>query len=132
MVTFGIRIMANLQDRKYDKPRVDHWGQSGHFSLAVTRTTSHNVYYDKSMQYTARCDSDTCLDLYPVSPGSCRAAEPLAHNYIGRLHFRATPQRIKIDTFPAGGIPRANAAQIDGRIGYHIVATGKRGPYRMS
>ena len=34
MVTMGIRIMANLPDRKDDQPRVDHWGQSGHFYLA--------------------------------------------------------------------------------------------------
>jgi hypothetical protein len=34
MVTLGIRIMANLPDRKDDQPRVDHGGQSGHFYLA--------------------------------------------------------------------------------------------------
>lgn len=31
---YPLRIMANLSDRKYDQPRVDHWGQSGHFYLA--------------------------------------------------------------------------------------------------
>jgi hypothetical protein len=30
----GIRIMANLPDRKDDQRRVDHGGQSGHFYLA--------------------------------------------------------------------------------------------------
>jgi hypothetical protein len=34
MVTLGIRIMANLPDRKDDQRRVDHGGQSGHFYLA--------------------------------------------------------------------------------------------------
>src|ERR1700723_1849910 len=34
MVTMGIRIMANLPDRKDDQRRVDHGGQSGHFYLA--------------------------------------------------------------------------------------------------
>ena len=34
MVTFGIRIMANLPDRNDDQRRVDHGGQSGHFYLA--------------------------------------------------------------------------------------------------
>src|SRR5271163_527388 len=34
MVTLGIRIMANLPDRKDGHRRVDHGGQSGHFYLA--------------------------------------------------------------------------------------------------
>src|ERR1700722_9713854 len=34
MVTLGIRIMANLPDRKDGQRRVDHGGQSGHFYLA--------------------------------------------------------------------------------------------------
>jgi hypothetical protein len=34
MVTLGIRIMANLPDRKDDQLRVDHGSQSGHFYLA--------------------------------------------------------------------------------------------------
>src|ERR1700722_4038880 len=34
MVTLGIRIMANLPDRKDGQRRVAHGGQSGHFYLA--------------------------------------------------------------------------------------------------
>src|SRR5271163_1981148 len=34
MVTLGIRIMANLPDRKDGHRRVEHGGQSGHFYLA--------------------------------------------------------------------------------------------------
>jgi hypothetical protein len=34
IVTLGIRIMANLPDRKDGQRRVDHWDQSGHFYLA--------------------------------------------------------------------------------------------------
>src|SRR5271168_2880003 len=36
MVTLGIRIMANLPDRKDGHRRVDHGGQSGHFYLGIT------------------------------------------------------------------------------------------------
>jgi hypothetical protein len=43
MVTLGIRIMANLPDRKDDQWSVEHVDQSGHFYLAEGgHAASHN------------------------------------------------------------------------------------------
>src|ERR1700730_4803794 len=90
MLTFGIRIMANLPDRKDGQRRVDHWDQSGHFYLAESGhfylgiTSLLRIMYimlNYELRRLPRCRTDvfraskTTIELGPGKVhGYCRAS----------------------------------------------------------
>jgi hypothetical protein len=54
IVTLGIRIIANLPDRKDDQRRVGHGGQSGHIYLARSGHLNFAPYTHTSQSWQVR------------------------------------------------------------------------------